>query len=122
MQFLEQIPLARYTTFQIGGPARWFAEAASEDDIAAGIAFAGQRRLPLFVLGGGSNLLVSDGGFPGLVLRVALRGIESKPESREAIVSAAAGEDWDGVVAYAVAVAFYTLLSVWRLRRVSRKI
>ncbi len=63
MQFLEEVPLAPYTTFQIGGPARWFAEAASEDDIAAGIAFAGERQLPLFVLGGGSNLLVSDAGF-----------------------------------------------------------
>ena len=72
MQFLEQVPLAPYTTFQIGGPARWFAEAASEDDIAAGIAFASERRLPLFILGGGSNLLVSDAGFPGLVLRIAL--------------------------------------------------
>ena len=77
MEFLEQVPLAPYTTFQIGGPARWFAEAASEDDIAAGIAFAGERRLPLFILGGGSNLLVSDTGFPGLVLHIALRGITS---------------------------------------------
>jgi UDP-N-acetylmuramate dehydrogenase len=106
MQFLEEIPLAPYTTFQIGGPARWFAEAASEDDIAAGIAFAGQRRLPLFVLGGGSNLLVSDGGFPGLVLRIALRGIESAQGEGQAIVSAAAGEDWDGLVAYAVAAGY----------------
>src|SRR5258705_278253 len=55
MQFLEQVPLAPYTTFQIGGPARWFAEAASEDDIAAGVAFAGQHHLPLFILGRGSN-------------------------------------------------------------------
>ncbi len=65
MQFLEKVPLAPYTTFQIGGPARWFAEAASEDDIAAGIAFAAERQLPLFILGGGSNLLVSDAGFSG---------------------------------------------------------
>jgi UDP-N-acetylmuramate dehydrogenase len=106
MQFLEEIPLAPYTTFKIGGPARWFAEAASEDDIAAGIAFAGERRLPLFVLGGGSNLLVSDGGFPGLVLRIALRGIESTQGNGQPIVSAAAGEDWDGLVAYAVAVGY----------------
>jgi UDP-N-acetylmuramate dehydrogenase len=106
MQFLKEIPLAPYTTFQIGGPARWFAEAASEDDIAAGIAFAGQHRLPLFVLGGGSNLLVSDGGFPGLVLRIALRGIESTQENGQSIVSAAAGEDWDGLVAYAVGAGF----------------
>jgi UDP-N-acetylmuramate dehydrogenase len=103
MQFLEEVPLAPYTTFQIGGPARWFAEAVSEDDIAAGIAFAGERKLPLFILGGGSNLLVSDAGFSGLVLRIALRGITSAQESGRSILSAAAGEDWDGLVAYAVA-------------------
>jgi UDP-N-acetylmuramate dehydrogenase len=103
MQFLEDVPLAPYTTFQIGGPARWFAAAASEDDIAAGVAFAVERQLPLFVLGGGSNLLVSDAGFPGLVLHIALRGIASTQESGRPIVSAAAGEDWDGLVAHAVA-------------------
>src|ERR1700689_4658015 len=103
MQFLEEVTLAPYTTFQIGGPARWFAEAASEDDIAAGIAFATERKLPLFILGGGSNLLVSDSGFSGLVLRIALRGIRSTEESGRSIISAAAGEDWDGLVAYAVA-------------------
>jgi UDP-N-acetylmuramate dehydrogenase len=103
MQFLEQVPLAPYTTFQIGGPARWFAEAASEDDIAAGIAFAGEHQLPLFVLGGGSNLLVSDAGFPGLVLHIGLRGITSEQQSGRLIVSAAAGENWDDLVAYAVA-------------------
>jgi UDP-N-acetylmuramate dehydrogenase len=103
MQVLEQVPLAPYTTFQIGGPARWFAQAQSEDDVVAGIAFAAERRVALFILGGGSNLLVSDGGFPGLVLRVALPGITSNREGDRLIVSAAAGEDWDGLVAYAVA-------------------
>jgi UDP-N-acetylmuramate dehydrogenase len=103
MQVFEEVALAPYTTFQIGGPARWFAEAMSEDDIAAGIAFARERKLPLFILGGGSNLLVSDAGFPGLVLRIALRGIASTEESGRSIISAAAGEDWDGLVAYAVA-------------------
>jgi UDP-N-acetylmuramate dehydrogenase len=103
MQFLQEVSLAPYTTFQIGGPARWFAEAVSEDDIAAGIVFAAERKLPLFILGGGSNLLVSDAGFPGLVLRIGLRGIESEQESGGAILSAAAGEDWDGLVAHAVA-------------------
>jgi UDP-N-acetylmuramate dehydrogenase len=106
MQFLEEVPLAPYTTFQIGGPARWFAEAASEEDIAAGVAFARDRQLPLFVLGGGSNLLVSDAGFPGLVLHIALRGIASTQEHSRPIVSAAAGEDWDGLVAHAVAAAY----------------
>jgi UDP-N-acetylmuramate dehydrogenase len=103
MQFLEQVPLAPYTTFQIGGPARWFAQAENEDDVASGVAFAADRGLPLFILGGGSNLLVSDEGFPGLVLRIDLRGIQSGLEGPRLIVSAAAGEDWDGVVAHAVA-------------------
>ncbi len=98
MQVLEEVPLAPYTTFHIGGPARWFAQAESEDDIAEGVAFAAQRKLPLFVLGGGSNLLVSDAGFPGLVLRIALKGIRQDRET----VSAAGGEDWDGLVAFAV--------------------
>ena len=106
MQFLEHVPLAPYTTFQIGGPARWFAEAASEDDIAAGVAFAAERQLPLFVLGGGSNLLVSDAGFSGLVLRIALEGITSTQENGSVIVSSAAGEDWDGLVAYAVGAGY----------------
>src|ERR1700729_1026164 len=106
MQFLEEVPLAPCTTFQIGGPARWFAAAPSEDDIAAGIAFAGDRQLPLFVLGGGSNLLVSDAGFPGLVLHIALRGVASTQESDRPMISAAAGEDWDGLVAYAVAAGY----------------
>jgi UDP-N-acetylmuramate dehydrogenase len=107
MQFLEDVPLAPYTTFQIGGPARWFAEAKSEEDVAEGIAFAQERRLPLFILGGGSNLLVSDAGFPGLVLRIALRGItpidkNGSDNNGSSILSAAAGEDWDSLVAYAV--------------------
>src|ERR1700761_1460491 len=100
MEILEKVSLAPYTTFQIGGPARWFAEASSEDDIAAGVAFAAEREVPLFILGGGSNLLVSDEGFPGLVLRIGLRGIHHEG----CIFSAAAGEDWDGLVASAVAV------------------
>ena len=102
MEFLEQVPLAPYTTFQIGGPARWFAEAVSEADIAAAVSFAGERNLPLFVLGGGSNLLVADTGFSGLVLRIALRGILSTDQGGSSLISAAAGEDWDGLVAYAV--------------------
>jgi UDP-N-acetylmuramate dehydrogenase len=98
MHFLEEVPLAPYTTFQIGGPARYFAQAETEDDIAAGLAFAAEHNLSLFILGGGSNLLVSDAGFPGLVLRIALTGIAMENST----ISAAAGEDWDGLVAYAV--------------------
>jgi UDP-N-acetylmuramate dehydrogenase len=92
----ENKPLAPFTTFGIGGPARWFVEAAREDEVARAAAWARSRSLELFVLGGGSNLLVSDGGFNGLVLRVGLRGITF--DRTERIWRVAAGEGWDGFV------------------------
>jgi UDP-N-acetylmuramate dehydrogenase len=98
MQFRERVTLAPYTTFRIGGPARWFAEAASEADILEAVGFARECGLPLFALGGGSNLLVADEGFAGLVLRVGLKGIAQHGERFDV----AAGEDWDGLVSHAV--------------------
>ena len=76
---MENKPLAPFTTFGIGGPARWFAEAASEKEVVEACSWARERGVALFVLGGGSNLLVSDAGFNGLVLRVGLRGIVVAP-------------------------------------------
>ena len=98
MEFRQDVSLAPFTTFEIGGPARWFAEATTEADIEAAVDFARERKLRLFVLGGGSNLLVSDAGFDGLVLRIALRGVQVDG----AVLSAAAGEDWDALVARSV--------------------
>ena len=99
LNLLENIPLAPLTTFAIGGPARWFVEAASEDDIVETTAWARRQNTPLFVLGGGSNLLVSDAGFDGLVLKVALRGIAAAPEDpAHRIYQAAAGEPWEHCV------------------------
>lgn len=66
---LEHEPLARYTAWRIGGPARWFAVAASAGELAELVAWGRERELPVFVLGGGSNILLADGGYPGLVIR-----------------------------------------------------
>jgi UDP-N-acetylmuramate dehydrogenase len=99
LKILEDISLAPFTTFGIGGPARFFAEAASEDDVAEAVAWADERSLPLFVLGGGSNLLVADGGFDGLVLRIALRGVSVADGSDGTrVYCAGAGEDWEHCV------------------------
>lgn len=103
MEIREQVPLAPLTTLGVGGPARFFAAARTENDVREAVKWAGERRLPLFVLGGGSNLLVADGGWPGLVLHVAVSGIETREGNGERIYSAGAGEDWDGLVARAVA-------------------
>jgi UDP-N-acetylmuramate dehydrogenase len=90
--------LAPFTTLGIGGPARWFVTAQHEDEIAEAAAWAQERGIELFVLGGGSNLVVSDAGFDGLVLRVALRGIEVHCDAGRRLYKAAAGEDWDQFV------------------------
>ena len=76
LQFRENVPLAPLTTFNIGGPARFFAQALTEADLTEALSFASTHTLPLFVLGGGSNLLVPDAGYPGLVLHLKIPGIE----------------------------------------------
>jgi UDP-N-acetylmuramate dehydrogenase len=102
MQVQENIPLAQLTTLQVGGPARYFVEAGSEEEVREGVKFARARNLPLFVLGGGSNLVVSDAGWPGLVLKIGVQGIGGNGGHKKAAFSVAAGEDWDGFVARAV--------------------
>jgi UDP-N-acetylmuramate dehydrogenase len=97
----ENKPLAPFTTFGIGGPARWFVEAVNEAKIAEAASWAGERGVALFVLGGGSNLLIADAGFNGLVLRVGLRGIaatDAPERTGQRIYQTAAGEDWDHCV------------------------
>jgi UDP-N-acetylmuramate dehydrogenase len=94
MQIRERQLLAPFTTFGIGGPARWFVEAASEAEIVEASEWARERGVPLFVLGGGSNLLVADEGFAGLVLHVAVKGIERDGE----VFRVGAGEDWEHCV------------------------
>ncbi|MBI1763676.1 MAG: UDP-N-acetylmuramate dehydrogenase [Acidobacteria bacterium] len=99
----QHVPLAPLTTLGVGGAARFFATITQEHEIPAALAFAAQRELPVFVLGGGSNLVIADAGFPGLVLHIALRGIEAQLETNGARVTAAAGEPWDAFVAHCVA-------------------
>lgn len=94
----ENIPLAPLTTFGIGGPARYFVEAATEEEVAEAVRWAQARTLPFFVLGGGSNLLVADRGFDGLVIRMGLKGLAQHGDH----FRAAAGEDWDGFVSTVV--------------------
>jgi UDP-N-acetylmuramate dehydrogenase len=98
----ENVALAPFTTFRIGGPARYFIEAETEDAVVDAIHFAKEKKLPVFVLGGGSNLLVADEGFPGIVIRIGIRGIEWEPDQGRTLVSAGAGEDWDRLVAVCV--------------------
>ena len=98
MKMQEHVALAPFTTLGIGGPARWFVEAASEAEIMDAVVWTRKNGLPLFVLGGGSNLLAADAGFEGVVLRVAARGIASEDNSDGCLYRVAAGEPWDAFV------------------------
>ncbi len=103
MTIQENIALAPLTTLQVGGPARYFALARREDEVREALDFANARQLPLFVLGGGSNLVVADSGWPGLVLRIEIGGITSESAGDAVLFSAGAGQDWDDFVAQAIA-------------------
>jgi len=105
MLLQENVPLAPLTTFRIGGPARFLIEANSPADVEQAVTFARSRNLPLFVLGGGSNLVIADAGWPGVVLKISIVGIEQRPGQHEGKVlfDAGAGESWDRVVSQTVA-------------------
>ncbi|MGA9356260.1 MAG: UDP-N-acetylmuramate dehydrogenase [Terriglobales bacterium] len=105
MTIQENVALAPLTTLKVGGAARYFAEARNEDDAREAVRFAKTRGLPLFVLGGGSNLVVADAGWPGLVLKVAIGGIATPKQNASGnavLFSVGAGVEWDDFVAFAV--------------------
>ena len=118
MEIKENIPLAPYTTLRIGGPAKYFIEVTNEQELNEGLAFAKARpsfakgsplgELPVFILGGGSNVLFADKGFDGLVIRPLIKGRNVQPASRwttpnnEILVEVGAGEVLDDVIAWTV--------------------
>ena len=95
MRILENLDLAAKTTLNIGGPARFWVEMEREEEAPEAIAWARERGLRWLVVAGGSNLLVSDGGYGGAVLHPAFAGWR---ELGAGEIEAAAGQDWDGLV------------------------
>lgn len=96
--------LSEHTTLRVGGPARRLVVATSDEELVETVTDCDRRGEPVLVLGGGSNVLVSDDGFDGTVVRVATRGINAAvSDCAGANVEVAAGEDWDAFVAHAVA-------------------
>lgn len=101
MEIRENVPLAPLTTFEVGGPARWFAAVSSVEEFSEAV--AAKKGEPLFILGKGSNLVVSDEGFPGLVVANRLMKFEIEERARDVLVTAGSGEDWDAFVERCVA-------------------
>jgi UDP-N-acetylmuramate dehydrogenase len=102
MLIQENVPLAPLTTLKVGGPARYFVQAHTIAEVSEAVSLARSRNLALFVLGGGSNLVVSDAGWSGLVLKIAIPGIEGRSQGDKSLFEVGAGEEWDHFVAHAV--------------------
>jgi len=94
----EQEPLAQHTTLGLGGPARYFHECTTEAELREALTWARERRLRVQIMGGGSNLVVADAGFPGLVLKLAIGGIALRETTQGVELTAAAGVEWDALV------------------------
>jgi UDP-N-acetylmuramate dehydrogenase len=103
MLMQNDVPLAHLTTLEVGGLALHFVEAKAIAEVNEAVAFAHSRKLPLFVLGGGSNLVISDAGWPGLVLKLAIPGTSEHEDNGTMRFEVGAGEEWDNFVARAVA-------------------
>lgn len=104
MLIQQNVPLAPLTTLGVGGPAQFFIEIHTPEEALEAIQFSRSRNLPIFILGGGSNLVIADQGWPGLVLKIAISGIQSDDRGDHIFFEVGAGEDWDKFVAHAVSL------------------
>lgn len=102
MDLQENATLAPLTTLGVGGNARFFVRAGDVSDVEQAVVFASEKELPLFVLGGGSNVVVSDQGWAGLVLQIGIPGIQESQKHGKALFDVGAGTNWDHFVAHSV--------------------
>src|SRR3989338_4020041 len=98
MRIKKNIKLAKYTTFHIGGKAEFFAEVKTIDELREAVNFGKKNSLKIFILGGGSNILLPDKGIKGLVIKMDTQGVKFDGSN----VRVGAGEIWDKIVAQAV--------------------
>jgi UDP-N-acetylmuramate dehydrogenase len=104
VEIKENMPLASLTTLGVGGNAQFFARATSERDVEEAVAFSNRSHLPLFVLGGGSNLVISDHGWRGLAVQTAIPGIQPRSAQGKIVFEVGAGVDWDDFVSRSVSL------------------
>jgi UDP-N-acetylmuramate dehydrogenase len=95
-------PLDKYCTYRIGGPARVVFAAGDIDEITAGLEAARENKSPFFVLGGGSNVLFSDEGYPGMILKIENNSIEAKEEGVRVLLAVGAGTPLGALARYAL--------------------
>lgn len=105
----RNVPLKKFTTLKVGGPADYFFSIEKESDLENAFVFIKENNLPFLVIGGGSNMLVGDEGFSGAVLLMNMKGVEFKEDGEKMFVTALAGEDWDNFVDVVVKRGLYGL-------------
>jgi UDP-N-acetylmuramate dehydrogenase len=98
----SDVALADWCTMAVGGPAEWFVRAHSESAVLDALAWADARRAPVLVLGGGSNVVIADRGFGGVVVQIAIAGVRAHEQGAAMVFSAGSGEPWDPFVAETV--------------------
>jgi UDP-N-acetylmuramate dehydrogenase len=103
MQIQENVPLAPLTTMRVGGNARFFCEVHDVDELKEAVRFATEHAYEIFILGGGSNIVFSDDGFDGVVIKIDIFGVEYEDKGDVVLVTAGAGECWDDLVGNVVA-------------------
>ncbi len=103
MQEQFDVPLAPLTTFRLGGPASRLVEAGSAGEIVEAVRGADEAGVPVLLVGGGSNLVVGDDGWPGLAVLLRSRGVDLRPAGDRVGVTVQAGELWDDLVTRLVA-------------------
>ena len=102
LRIQENIPLNTNTTLKIGGVARYFVEVANKEEVIEVALFAKEKELPILILGGGSNLLISDEGYYGVVIKNAIKGVVFEEKEGEVLMHGGSGEVFDEVVALAI--------------------
>ena len=108
--FSERVSLKKHTTMKTGGNARYFFTVKSVEDLKEAVSFAKEKNAPIFILGGGSNVLVSDEGFKGVVVKMEIVGINFISTNENTVrVTAGAGVEWDSLVREAVNKNLYGL-------------
>lgn len=105
MNIQTNIPLKNFTTMRLGGPARYFADAHTPEDVRNLVLGAKKQGLPVFIIGGGSNLIAHSNGYNGLVIRIRIPGFDiTEDTSSTTTIAIGAGEIWDSVVERTVAM------------------
>src|SRR5690606_20111208 len=99
MDIRQNVSLKDYSTMRLGGVAAYMLDIHDKRQIVEALAWAGQRRLPVMMIGGGSNIVWRDEGYPGLILVNKIEGYKEKVEGKERLLTIGAGENWDNVVA-----------------------